>query len=320
MSHSKPIPRRRFIAISAAALLSPGAAMGAAGIVYWSGTALGAAASLAISGTSRSRAEELITLARAEIDRLENIFSLYRENSMLMKLNRTGLLDTPPLDLLHLLSLAGAVHDATDGAFDPTVQPLWALYAENGGKPDKPALHDALSRTGWRHVITEPQRVSFARPDMAMTLNGIAQGYVTDRIADLLRSKGLQNVLVSVGEISAIGERSPGVHWQVGLAELGNQAAEETIDLHDNAVATSAPLGTVMDPAGRIGHIIDPRSGSVDSKWRRVSVIHKSAAIADGLSTAFAVMDDDTIRHALRQVGEARVIAVDREGRRFFQA
>ncbi|OXT00800.1 hypothetical protein B7H23_12040 [Notoacmeibacter marinus] len=311
------INRRRFIQIAAASsasLLMAGPAFAAAH-VRWSGFAMGAGASLTIAGLPEQEAQPLIAAARAEIERMETLFSLYRPGSEIVRLNRDGRLAMPSQEMVALLSIVGTVHEATDGLFDPTVQPVWSLLAQTGGRPDRVALDAALGKVGWQDVRIGSDEIAFARDGMALTLNGIAQGYATDRVAALLKSAGLANVLVSVGEISALGEREPGQPWRVGLAEAGDSDAEETLALTDMAVATSAPKGTSFDESGAVGHILHPKRGPVAGQWRRISVIHSSAAIADGLSTGFALLPAKGLAVALAKTG-GRAIAVDRLGAR----
>lgn len=311
------LTRRRVIqvaAASSAALLLPGAAR-ASDPVRWSGVAMGADASLAIAGIDRGEAERLIASARAEIGRMEALFSLYRADSAIVRLNRDGRLSAPPADMLSLLSVVDTIHRATDGAFDPTVQPVWALLAKTRGRPDRPALADALAKVGWQAVTWNETAVALAGDGMALTLNGIAQGFATDRVAALLKRAGLDNVLVSVGEIAALGEREPGRPWRIGLAEAGDGNVEETLTLTDMAVATSAPDGTLLDADGTVGHILDPRHGPAEPRWRRVTVTHASAAIADGLSTAFALMPGTAIV-PVAAAFRAGIIAMDRAGNR----
>lgn len=285
------ITRRRFISITAGlagAALMPGGAQ--AQTARWSGIAMGARASLTIAGRSQDEARGLIDAAVAEIARMEALFSLYRPDSALSRLNRDGRLDHPPADLLRLLALCDSAHRLTAGHFDPTVQPVWALMAETEGKPSDAALRAAYRRTGWQHVGYAPDRVGFARDGMALTFNGIAQGYATDRVAGLLRAAGLENVLVDIGEIAALGERSPGQPWRIGIAERSDATPQDEIALTNTAVATSAPLGTVFDAAGNIGHILPAALQSSRPAWRRITVIHPSAGLADALSTGLCLM------------------------------
>jgi len=280
------VSRRRFIAISAVftALSSmPGAAAPAR---HWTGQALGARASILID---HPQAEAITEICLAEIDRLENILSLYRADSAISRLNRDAILEAPPFELLDCLAIAGAVHRATGGLFDPTVQPLWALWAEASAANRQPQSHEialALRQVGWDGVALKPDRITL-RPGMALTLNGIGQGYVADRIAALLEVEGLEDILIDTGEIRAMGGQPDGTPWPVGLSSGGS------ISLRSRALATSAPLGTTLDAEGRVGHILDPRSGRpAGSIWREISVSAPRAALADALSTAACLAQD----------------------------
>jgi len=308
--------RRRFLTIVAgvgATLgLGAGAGVGAgpeAGLRRWQGVALGARATIALAHPQAAR---LIAAARAEIARLEAVFSLHRADSALARLNREGRLTAPPLDLVALLGLVGRVHRATAGAFDPTVQPLWALHARHaaaGAAPGRAALAEARALVGFEAVTVGPGEIAFARPGMALTLNGIAQGHIADRVAALLAAEGLPGALIETGEIRALGTRPDGSGWRVGLADASGATAAE-IALADRAVATSAPRGTLLDAGGRVGHILDPRSGQPGGVWDSVSVTAPEAAVADGLSTAFCLMQRTGIDAALARFPGARLARI----------
>ena len=275
------LTRRRFLTITAVAACLPGA-LAAAPARHWTGQALGARASIRLDHPD---APAITARCLAEIDRLENILSLYREDSALSRLNRTGRLDRPPFELLECLSLAGTMHRASGGAFDVTLQPLWALWADaavQGRRPTPAERRDALAHGGWGDVSLLPQAITL-RPGMALTLNGIGQGYVADRVAALLESQGLTDILIDTGEMRALGQRS----WPVRTAQGGQ------VPLSARALATSAPLGTCFDAGGRDGHILDPRTGGpVDSPWGAITISAPSAALADALSTAACLMRD----------------------------
>ncbi len=295
------ITRRRLLTILAGAAAMPvTAARAAPQPAQWKGIALGAQARIIVDHPD---APALIARATAEIRRLENIFSLYRRDSELSRLNRTGVLEEPSFEMAELLSLCAALHIRTGGAFDPTIQPLWAVWAEasvKGASPDKDLLARTRARTGWRHVRFSAERVAFSRPAMALTLNGIAQGYIADRVAAIFRESGIKDVLIDAGEIAALGHGPDGRDWQITLGRPGGRK----IALSNLAVATSAPLGTTFDDDGTLGHIIDPRTGRPGGRWAGVSVVERSAAVADGLSTAFCLMEKSEIEAAK---GSARV-------------
>ena len=278
------LTRRRFLTITATITATAAALPGASAAGprrHWTGQALGARTSIRLDHPD---ARAITGLCLAEIDRLENILSLYRPDSALSELNRTGRLDAPPFELLDCLSLAGAVHRASDGAFDVTLQPLWALWAEEairGRRPTEARRAAARSRTGWDRVTLDLGAITL-QPGMALTLNGIGQGYVADRVAALLEAEGLTDILIDTGELRALGDRP----WPV-------RVADGRMPLAARALATSAPRGTCFDAAGRDGHILDPRTAApVASPWAQVTVSAPSAALADALSTAACLMPD----------------------------
>lgn len=284
------LTRRRALGLVAAAAGLPlvlRATRATAEVVTWHGRALGAPATLILHHPDRPAAERLVAGCVAELERLEGIFSLYRPDSALSQLNRTGALAAPPPELVAILADAREFHALTDGAFDPTIQPLWRLYADHfqrGGGEEGPvpaAIAAARARVGLDAVRASPDRVVFGRPGMALTLNGIAQGWITDRVTDRLRAAGVTSTLVDMGEIRGLG--GP---WQVGI-----DGTDAVVPLKDRAIATSSPRGFAFDPAGRYTHIIDPRTGATPSRHARITVTASTAAAADALSTGAALMD-----------------------------
>jgi thiamine biosynthesis lipoprotein len=307
------ITRRRFIAISAAATAAPGSAFGAAPVTRWRGVALGAGASMTLAGVGKSEAAPVIARVQSEIGRLEAIFSLYQAESALSRFNQTGRLPSPPPEMLELLTLCGTLHHQTGGAFDPTIQPLWALHAEAaamGSMPSDVEIDMARARTGWTSIHFDTDDIISTRSGMALTLNGIAQGYIADRIADLLRTEGMTGVLVDMGEIHAVGTHEDGMPWRVGITTPEGGVRSNAVALADRALATSAPYGTVLDRAGHIGHIVDPRTGRTGGLWRQVSVSAPRAALADGLSTAFCLMSRTQTEIAIAAYPGARIEAL----------
>lgn len=296
------LTRRRLIVIAATAAGSAylaGARTAAAGDpVRWRGSALGAQVSIEIHHPDRAEAERLVDRCVLDVRRLEQQFSLYRADSAISTLNRTGILVSPDADMVALLQAALRFSDLTGGAFDPTVQPLWQLYADHfaSQRPDSEGplpqqLAEALAKVGRAGLLVSEDRIALTRRGAAVTLNGIAQGYATDRVAERLREAGLSTTLVNIGEIRAIGARPEGTPWRVGLADPERPGAlTETVDLVDRAVATSAGAGFRFDAKGRFTHLFDPTTGRSPSRYSTVSVMAPTATEADALSTAFSLM------------------------------
>jgi thiamine biosynthesis lipoprotein len=321
------ISRRRFIRISAAAAGLAvtgfdGVAHANATLVTWRGTMLGAIATMQIHHEDRGEAERLIAAAAAEARRLERLFSLYKKDSALVELNRTGILVDPAADMVDLLSTSQRYAELTDGLFDPTVQPLWDLYASHFSRessdpagPTPAAIQAALALVGYSRLSVGRDRIMMPR-GMAVTLNGIAQGYMTDKVVDLLRSRGIGNSLVDLGETRAIGSRPDGRPWEVGIADpdvVGH--TEAILSIVDRAVATSGAYGFRFDSQGRFNHLFDPRTGGCADRYRSVTTVSGNATAADALTKAFSLMPEEQIRSLLPHVDIERVHLVDAAGR-----
>lgn len=308
---TRPHPsRRRFLGIAAASAALLGTTPLHAALrhpgdlpepVRWAGIALGADAQMQLLHPDPDEARRLIRLAVSEIHRLERIFSLYRDDSALVQLNRRGRLDAPPADLCRLLAESRAMADLTGGYFDPTVQPLWDWYIRQSldpasGAPTAAKLRGPLSVVDYRAIDISPDRIRLTHPGMALTLNGIAQGYITDRVTDLLRANGLEHAMIDLGEARALGDHKDRP-WRAGLADpRGGSQMLEIIELHDQALATSSGSGTLLGPSGRYTHLLNPHTGSASPLWRSASVRAADATTADALSTAFSLMQEAEIR------------------------
>lgn len=308
--------RRRFIGIAAAsamalAFLPARRAVAALTPTTWQGVALGADAELRIYHPDAAAAQRLIDRALQELRRLERVFSLYRDDSALSVLNRQGFLDEPPADLLRLLSESRRYHRLTGGAFDPTVQALWQVYAQHfaqaGAAPDGPlpaTIAQAVSRVSYEAVVLDSGRIELNHPAMGVTLNGIAQGYITDRVTELLAQAGLDRALVDMGEIRGLDTRPVPGEWQVGLADpMAPDQILASAPIRNHALATSGGYGTALDAAGRYTHLFNPRTGSAQPRYRSVSVMAPDATTADALSTAFSHMPLPATATVVRDLG-----------------
>ena len=321
------VSRRRVITLAAAAAGLPllfKAGSNEARLARWEGTALGAPASIQLYHHDETQARAAISAALAELQRLEAVFSVYRADSAISALNRTGVLENAPTDLLALLSHARNLARISDGVYDPTVQPLWQLYfqhftAENPD-PAGPAAADraaALARVDWRavEIDSDNRRIAFSRPGMGLTLNSGAQGYITDRAAEVLRAHGFEKMLVDMGEPRALSTKPDGSAWRIGIANPADPTKTVTVlEVADQCVSTSGGYGTVFDPDGRFTHLFDTRTGGTAPALLGVSVVASTGTIADGLSTALLMAPEDRRLAILRAAGGQKAIYVTPDG------
>ena len=155
--------------------------------------------------------------------------SLYDEHSALVRLNRDGSLDDPPLDLVRVLAEGAQYHALSiwgvrrDGA---AAVAIFTRRISAGPTPIRQGRRpmrygSARTRRPDLRSSSAPARIRFARPGMGITLNGIGQGYITDRVVELLQADGVEHALVDMGETRAIGAHPSGEPWRVGIEDPG---------------------------------------------------------------------------------------------------
>lgn len=319
--------RRRFITFVAAAaglplLLKAGGAQ--ARPARWDGTALGAPASIQLYHTNEAQAQAAIAAGLGELKRLEAVFSMYLADSSVSQLNRAGVLNDAPDDLIAMLTRALSLAKISEGVYDPTVQPLWQTYFRHftvsNPDPAGPSQRDisaALALVDWRGVEVDAanKRIAFARPGMGLTLNSGAQGYITDRVTDVLRAHGFDRMLVDMGEPRALSAKPDGTAWRIAIANPANPgSAVTTLELVDKCVATSGGYGTIFDPAGTFTHIMNTRTGRTAPALQGVSVVADKGIIADGLSTAMLMAPVERRHAILKAAGGLQAIYVTPDG------
>lgn len=303
------LTRRRMIAVCAgvAATVVPGIAPAQAQYLNWRGVALGAEAQVRLAHPDEQHARSALHQCLDEINRLEDMFSLYRPDSVLNRLNRRGELREAPIETIELVAAAQQISHETNGAFDITVQPVWQLYADHfsrsGADPAGPRAEDIrriLDLVDYRRIELSSQRIALTNQGMALTLNGIAQGFITDRISALLNRIGFPNVLVHLGETFGSGTKADGSLWTAGIADPNGSATPiRKVSLHNRALATSGGYGQAFAAGGPHHHIFNPRTGLSAGRYRSVSVAAPSAMVADALSTAFCNMAPAQIHQIL---------------------
>lgn len=320
--------RRRFLQIAAGAgvaAFAHSARAERAQPVVWSGVAFGAPSRISLYGADLRRAGQVLRTCIALIRRLEASLSLFRPDSAIVELNRAGHVRHAPSELVELLRLALRLSRRTEGAFDVTVQPLFELYAHHfapGRRTPAPPAQEELTRTlslvDYTAVEVDDSSIRFRRPRMAVTLNGIAQGYLADRMTAVLKAHGFDHVLLDLGEMRAIGAHPDGRAWRLGIRDpFAHEPFIAEIDLRDQALATSAPYGTVFDADGRYHHLFDPATGRPSARYASVSVRAADATTADALSTAFFSLSLERITHLLgTRFLDADALVVTGDGRR----
>lgn len=284
--------------------------------VRWQGYALGTEGQFTLYTDQPAQAKRILETCFAEIRRLEALFSLYDDQSQLSQLNRTGSLKNPAPEWQPLLRAIDQAHQQTDGLFDPTIQPLWKAYdahfkaqPEATPAPDEATLHRALAHTGWQHVQHSDREIRFQQAGMSLTLNGIAQGYITDRIAEILQAAGYGQVLIELGETRALGQHPQQRPWQLGIQDAHDRThIYHVAELENQALATSGSYGSPFSQDGKYHHLIHPKTGRPTAVWQSLSVIAPTATEADALSTGLSFASASQVQQFQKAHSQVQIV------------
>lgn len=197
-------------------------------------------------------------------------------------------------ELARILRSARALSRRLDGAFDPAagaLVDLWRQAGRGGRAPAAAAVAGALARSGGAALALAGDRIALPRPGSSVDLDAFAKGLALDRIASPLRRRGAA-ALLNFGESSMVAVGGlPGDCRSILLRNpFGGFAGE--FDLRDRACSTSAALAGRRGSRGRgaAGVVVDPRTGRRVERSAQVTVLARSAAVAEAASTALLVL------------------------------
>jgi thiamine biosynthesis lipoprotein len=283
-----------------------------------SSRALGTRVSMIALHADRAVAAAAIEAAFAELEEVEEVMSLYRPHSQLCRLNREQVLNDPPPYLVQVLEEAQRLAALSEGAFDVTVQPLWELYAAAhrvGCLPAGADLAEARAKVAWRRLQVSPRCIRL-EPGMAVTLNGIAQGFAVDCAIAALRRHGIQHALVDTGELGALGQKSSLDPWTIGIQHPRVEDAYISVaELDGRCLATSGDYATSFTADRRDNHIFDPRTGRSPVALASVSVLAETGLLADGLSTTLFVLGLERGLELVESIPTADALFMLKDGR-----
>jgi len=257
------------------------------------GRLLGTDAHITLFCDSKEKGELILDKCFDEVKKLELIFSLYKDKSVISQLNKYGEIHDYPIQFRELIEIALKFSKISNGAFDITVQPLWKLYESHYSNKNNAntvikdsKIKHVLKKVNYKKVLIENKKIFFKDDNMSITLNGIAQGYITDKVTEILANFGISNTLVNMGEYRALGSKNSGEDWKIGIRNPDQTwKISQILPMQNMSVATSGGYGHFFDRNIKAHHIFNPKSGKNDNFYKSVTVKAKTATIADGMST-----------------------------------
>jgi thiamine biosynthesis lipoprotein len=235
-----------------------------------------------------------------EFDTIDKALSNYRSDSIIETFNSTENTDNQAVgnEIVSLVRVAQAVHQASQGCYDLTIKPLFELWGFRGDEltiPNDATILKTLTQIGMEKLdVVDETRLRKKQSNLKVDLSSIAQGYSVESISRMLEQKGIKHYLVEIGgELKTRGHKPDLQAWRIAVERPlpGEQVMQKIITMPKEspiAVMTSGTYRHYFDNQGqRYSHILDARTGRpVSHDLVSVTVIHEDPVIADAWSTA----------------------------------
>lgn len=285
---------------------------------------LGSPFEMTVVAKDTIQANVYIDMAVAEVKRIENLISDWIPTTQISQVNKNAGIAPVKVDkeVYDLVERSIKVSQLTSGAFDisyASMDKIWKFDGSMKAMPSPEAIKQSVARIGYQKIVLDPKSQTIYLKDkgMKLGLGGIGQGFIADKIKDLLQSKGCTSGIVNVsGDINAWGYQTTGKPWTVAIVNPMNKSKVfATFPLENSAVETSGSYEKfVVFDGKRYSHIIDPRTGVPAQGVVSVSVFAKQTEIADALATGIFVLGVDVGLDLINQLKGIGCIIVDDRG------
>lgn len=269
--------------------------------------------------------EECLSAIYDETIDLENKLSRFIPESEVSRVNQAAGLEFESVSwtTFDLLSQAIQISKQCQDHFDITVGPLvdlWSRSKQTGDPPTPDSVSAVLPLIDCEDLILDPINLTagLARPGQAVDLGGIGKGLAGDRVISQFMAFGIQSAYSNLGgNVVTLGGKPDGSPWYVGIQHPRNpEMVIGTIAVCDSAVVTSGDYqrSYIHSAEHEFHHILDPKTGfPCKSEYTSVTVVTKSALIADALSTALFVAGSERAPGLLKTFPDVEAVFVDRE-------
>lgn len=251
----------------------------------------------------------------------EKKFSKTVEDSDVWKLNHAqGAWVEVSEETIDILKEAIKYSELTEGAFDVSVAPLTELWQVNNSTlPTEEERKIAMSHVNYQFIEIDGNKVRLTDKKAQIDLGGIAKGYIADKLAELMKERGVTSAMINLGgNIKVVGGKKNGGGWKIAIQKPFANSDEVigSINIEDKTVVTSGIYQRYFEYDGKIyHHIIDKTTGAPsESDLASVTVIGESSTAADALSTACILLGSEKGMALIEDIEDVEAVFVTRDG------
>jgi thiamine biosynthesis lipoprotein len=237
----------------------------------------------------------------AEFDRLENLMSVWRDGSDVLRLNESAGQHAVVVsaEVRQVLRLAREAGDLTAGKFDVTfgvLSDLWKFdHDQDNHIPDREDVRRRLALIDYRAIELDDRAGTafLSRRGARVHLGGIGKGYAVDRAVEILRRAGVNDFIVQAGgDLYVAGTRGDRP-WRLAIRDPRGPADKSfaALDLSNATLSTSGDYERAFLKDGRrYHHILDPDTGEPARGCRSVTLVTERAVQADALAKGVFIL------------------------------
>lgn len=261
---------------------------------------MGSPCEIQLYAASETEAKHIAGIAADDVERLEALYSRYRDTSFLSQINRvaaTGGAITVDEETAGLLNYAATCHEQSGGLFDISsgiLRRAWRF--DRNELPDNAQIESLLEKVGWHKLRWHNPVLEFPMPGMEIDFGGVVKEYAADRAAALCKEAGAAHGVVNLGgDIRIVGPRADGSAWNIGIRHPRRKDdVIGTLMLHEGALASSGDYERCIVLDGvRYGHILNPKTGWPVRHMAAVSVAGDFCVVAGSASTIAMLKEED---------------------------
>ncbi|THF53445.1 FAD:protein FMN transferase [Flavobacterium supellecticarium] len=267
-------------------------------------------------------AQTNIERAIAEIRRIEQLFTTYKDDSQTNRINKNAGIAPITVDqeVFDLIERSIRISKITQGAFDISYgsidTSLWNFDKTMTALPSKEEAKKRVHLINYKNIILDKSNYSVFLKEKGMRIGfgGIGKGYAAERAKKILIENNVSSGIINAsGDLTTWGKQPNGKQWTIGIANPDQPtAAFSFIEISDKAVATSGNYEKfILIDGKKYSHTIDPKTGLPIRGIKSVTIICNNAELADAMTTPIAIMGIQAGLYLVNQLPDLYCIIID---------
>ncbi len=238
--------------------------------------------------------------------------SMYDSTSIISRINNNDPTVEADNWFIDVFKKSVEVNALSEGALDITVGPVvraWGFGAQPMAKHDTAYIDSLLQYVGMEKVKLVGRKIIKQLPGVSLDVNGVAQGYSVDLLAEFFDKKRIKNYLVEIGgEVRSKGTNAKNTLWHVGIDRpadnnlIPGQQIQAIVELNNKSMTTAGNYRKFFVENGvKYGHTINPKTGyPAKNTMLSATVVADDAVTADAWDTAFMVLGIEKSKEILK--------------------